>query len=223
MQLRHEVKLEISQTDMLLLRQRLRAVLRPDSHAKNGRYTIRSLYFDTPDDRALREKLDGALVREKYRIRMYDHDTRVIHLERKYKRGALGCKTAADLTRAQAQSIIDGDVSWLAQSSDAFLREFYAQVQSARLRPAVIVDYTREPFVHHAGNVRVTLDYDIRTGLRSTDFFSASCPTIPIPDAPCVLEVKWDGFLPEVVRGAIQLDSRHAAAFSKYAACRMYE
>ncbi len=67
MQFRHEVKHEISNHDMLLLRQRLRAVMKPDSHAINGRYEIRSLYFDNLDDKALREKLDGVNIREKYK------------------------------------------------------------------------------------------------------------------------------------------------------------
>ena len=46
MQYRHEVKHEISNLDMLILRQRLRAVMAPDSHAIDGQYEIRSLYFD---------------------------------------------------------------------------------------------------------------------------------------------------------------------------------
>ena len=37
------------------------------------------------------------------------------------------------------------------------------------LRPKTIVDYTREPFVYGPGNVRITLDYNIRTGLGNTD------------------------------------------------------
>ena len=64
MQFRHEVKHMISNLDMLVLRQRLKSVMMPDSHAKDGRYEIRSLYFDNPDDKALREKLDGVSVRE---------------------------------------------------------------------------------------------------------------------------------------------------------------
>ena len=90
MQYRHEVKHEISNLDMLILRQRLRAVMKPDSHAKDGQYEIRSLYFDNMDDKALREKLDGVSVREKYRIRMYNNDPSVIRLERKFKHGGLG-------------------------------------------------------------------------------------------------------------------------------------
>ena len=49
------------------------------------------------------------------------------------------------------------------------------------------------------------------------------CVTIPVKEAPCILEVKWDNFLPDVIRDVVQLDGRHGAAFSKYAASRMYD
>ena len=84
------------------------------------------------------------------------------------------------------------------------------------------MDYTREPFVYTPGNVRVTLDYNIRTGLRCTDFLNPECTTVPIQGSPCILEVKWDHFLPDVIRDMVQLGDRQGTAFSKYAACRMY-
>ena len=223
MQFRHEVKHEITYHDMLILRQRLRAVMKPDEHAADGRYTIRSLYFDNLDDKALREKLDGVSIREKYRIRLYNHDLSVIHLERKFKQGGLGCKDVAPLTPAQARAIADGDTGWLSESENEVLRRFYACVKNEGLKPKVIVDYTREPFAYGPGNVRVTLDYNIRTGLGCTDFLNPDCVTVPVPGDPCILEVKWDNFLPDVIRDAVQLGGRHSAAYSKYAACRMYD
>ena len=72
--------------------------MQPDPHAKGGVYTIRSLYFDTPSDRALREKLDGVSRREKFRIRYYNGDSSVIHLEKKIKFGGLGNKQSAELS-----------------------------------------------------------------------------------------------------------------------------
>ena len=87
----------------------------------------------------------------------------------------------------------------------------------------MIVDYIREPFVFEPGNIRVTLDYKIRTSMNCTDFLNPNCVTIPIAESPCILEVKWDNYLPDVIRDAIQLGSRHSAAFSKYAASRMYD
>ena len=223
MQFRHEVKHEISHHDMLVLRHRLRAVMKPDSHAVNGQYEIRSLYFDTLDDKALREKLDGILTREKYRIRLYNHDSSMIHLERKFKHGGLGYKTSANLTPSQAQAIADGDVGWMAHSTDEVILGFYTRIRNEGLKPKVIVDYIREPFVFAPGNVRVTLDYKIRTSVHCTDFLNPDCITLPIKDAPCILEVKWDNYLPDVIRDVIQLDNRHSSAFSKYAASRMYD
>ncbi len=223
MQFRHEVKHEINNHDMLILRQRLQAVMKPDSHAINGKYEIRSLYFDNLDDKALREKLDGVSIREKYRIRLYNNDKSKIRLERKFKCCGLGYKTSADLTPEQAQAIADGDMDWMAASNDEVLIGFYLRARNEGLRAKVIVDYTREPFVFVPGNTRVTLDYNIRTGMGCTNFLDSACVTIPIKNSPCILEVKWDNYLPDVIRGAIQLEGRRSAAFSKYAAARVYD
>lgn len=223
MQFRHEVKHEINISDMLILRQRLKAVMKPDNNAVNGKYQIRSLYFDNIDDKALREKLDGVDVREKYRIRLYNNDTSLIHLERKFKQGGLGYKNVADLTPKEAEAIAKGNTEWMAESNNEVILVFYTRIKNEGLKSKAIVDYTREPFVFAPGNVRVTLDYDIRTGLNCTDFLNPDCVTVPIPDNPCILEVKWDNFLPDVIRDIIQLENRYGTAFSKYAACRMYD
>ncbi|MBQ9387398.1 MAG: VTC domain-containing protein [Lachnospiraceae bacterium] len=74
MDYRHEWKHEINYSDLLCIRQRLRAVTEPDPHAKDGKYLIRSLYFDNIFDKALREKVDGVNMREKFRIRYYNGD-----------------------------------------------------------------------------------------------------------------------------------------------------
>lgn len=222
MNFRHEWKHQINYADLLALRRRLRAVISPDSHSADGRYLIRSLYFDTPSDRALREKLDGVDRREKFRIRFYNGDTSLIHLEKKSKRSGLCSKESAELTREEAQSIADGAWGWMADSGRPLVQELYRKMTCSLLRPRTIVDYTREAFVYAPGNVRVTLDYGLRTGLGCTDFLSPHCVTIPAGDAPSILEVKWDQFLPSVIRDAVQLEDRRASAFSKYAACRMY-
>lgn len=223
MRFRHEVKHEINNHDMLILRQRLRLVMKPDSYAVNGQYKIRSLYFDNFEDKALREKLDGINIREKYRMRLYNEDDSVINLERKFKHGNLGYKTSKKLSREQAQAIVNGDISWMSRSTDEVILGFYTRIRNDGLKAKVIVDYIREPFVFAPGNVRVTLDYGIRTSLSCTDFLNSNCAMISIQDSPCILEVKWDNYLPDVVRDAVQLDSRHSTAFSKYAVSRMYD
>lgn len=222
MDYRHEWKHEINQADLQVLKQRLRAVTKEDSHAVDGKYKIRSLYFDNFEDRALKEKINGVSRREKFRIRYYNGDISVIHLEKKCKSGGLGKKQRAYLTADQAQDIADGRLDWMKDSTEELICELYAKMRMQGLRPKIIVDYTREPFVFDPGNVRVTLDYNIRTGFCCADFLNPDCITIPAGDAPIILEVKWDSFLPDIIRDAIWLPGRRAAAFSKYAQCRIY-
>lgn len=220
---RHEEKIELSPADLPVLRQRLRAVMRPDAHTPDGRYHIRSLYFDTPEDRALREKLDGISRREKFRIRCYNGDFSLIRLEKKCKMAGIGWKEQTCLSLADTRALLEGRVLSVDDGQDALLREFCSRMRTQRLQPKTIVDYTREAFVYAPGNVRVTLDYDIRRGLRCADFLNPESLSIPVPDAPMLMEVKWDAFLPDIIRDAVQLPGRQSGAFSKYASCRRYD
>ena len=83
---RSEIKHEISLADKFSIISNLRAVAQPDPHAgADGKYRIRSLYFDDWRDRALREKIDGVNEREKFRLRLYQSGD--VNLEKKVKRG----------------------------------------------------------------------------------------------------------------------------------------
>lgn len=222
MNFRHEWKHEINFSDMMILRQRLQAVMRPDRHTVEGKYEIRSLYFDTPSDKALQEKLDGLNYREKFRIRYYNNDLSLIHLEKKSKFDRVGTKQSVTLSKEEVTALLDNDCSWMRQRQEPILTELYTKMTYQRLKPKTIVDYTREPYIFPAGNVRVTIDYNIRTGILCTDFLNPTCVTVPARDAPIILEVKWDAYLPDIIRDAVQLGTRRSCAFSKYAACRTY-
>ena len=222
MKFRHEWKHEISYSDMIAIRQRLLAVATPDSHAINGTYKIRSLYFDNFQDQALRDKIDGISRREKFRIRYYNDNLDFIHLEKKSKIGGLGNKQSASLSRQEAQDVVNGQIEWMKAREEPLIQELYFKMTTCGLRPKTIVDYIREPFIFKPGNVRVTLDYDIRTGLHSIDFLNPHCPMIPAGDSGIVMEVKWDEFLPSIIRDTVQLTGRRVSAFSKYAVCRLY-
>lgn len=222
MQYRNEIKHLISPGDRAALCAVMSTVAQLDPHARDrGYYTIRSLYFDNLQDKALREKLDGVNEREKFRIRYYDGNVNVIHLEKKVKRGGLGCKVSCTLTAGEAQRIVDGDTLWMAADRRGLVVELYAKMKSQGLRPKTIVDYERIPFVYRPGNVRVTVDYNIRTGLHCTDLLNPCCPMAPTGQ-DIVLEVKWDDYLPTIIRHAVQLKGRRETAFSKYGMCRIY-
>ena len=223
MDYRHEWKHPVGYAELPALRARLRAVLPYDAHAVQGQYKVRSLYFDDLHDTALREKLDGVCSREKFRLRCYNGDESYLLLEKKCKRGALGWKEQTTLTARQVRALLCGDREALSDCGDPLLQELLRRMAEQGLRPKTLVDYTREPFVFAPGNVRVTLDHSIRTGLCCTDFLNPDCPTIPAGDADVILEVKWDAFLPAVIRDIVQVPNAHSAAFSKYAVCRRYD
>ena len=75
---RHELKYLISYAQKADLNVRMAPLLGLDKHVKNGGYMIRSLYFDDYWNTAYQEKVDGVLLRRKYRIRIYDYSDRVI-------------------------------------------------------------------------------------------------------------------------------------------------
>lgn len=216
---RHEYKQSIETADLAALRQRLSALMQPDSFSCGGKYEVRSLYFDNLFDKALIEKINGVNYREKFRIRLYNGDTSFIRLEKKSKTGGLSSKQSAILTYEQAESLARG--ASVRDSGSALLNELALKMDTQRLKPKTIVDYTREAFVFPAGNVRVTLDYNIRTGLNAVDFLDNSCVTVPA-SADIILEVKWNEFLPSFIAQAVQLGSIQTSSFSKYAACRIY-
>ena len=219
---RHEMKHIITPADRLILRQRLNAVATPDPHAKDGVYEIRSLYFDNINDKALTEKVNGINRREKFRIRYYNGDTGFIHLEKKSKIVNLCNKQSARITAEEAQRIVDNDLGWMMESDRPLGRELYTKMRGQGLKPKTIVDYTRDPYIFGPGNVRVTLDYNIRTGMGCTDFLNPKCVTVPAGDPVVILAVKWDEYLPDIIRDIIQLKNRRTGGFSKYAACRIY-
>lgn len=216
---RHEYKHSITSADMVTLRMRLSAVMQHDSFTVGGKYFIRSLYFDNIFDKALLEKLNGVNQREKFRIRYYNGDTSFIRLEKKAKFGGLSSKQSAPLTYEQADLLARGIP--VRDSKNELINELAFKMDTQLLKPKTIVDYTREAFVYPAGNVRVTLDYNIRTGMDSTELLDPNCVTVPTGE-DIILEVKWDEYLPSAIEQAVQLGSRQTSSFSKYAACRIY-
>lgn len=221
--LRHELKHQINLLEDLVLAGRLSRLFKRDSHAgSDGSYRVTSLYFDTPYDRALREKTEGISRREKFRLRYYGKDFGYIRLEKKYKIGGLCGKQSQRVSMGQAQAILDRNLP-LPSSDEFLLMEFYHKMQSQQLRPKVVVSYDREAFLFDPGNVRITLDRRIRTVQNPRDFFQTDPCFVPVMEPFTVLEVKYDEMLPEIVEMAVQVPGRQASACSKYAMCRRFE
>ena len=222
--MRHELKHQISPQEDLVLASRLGKLFSRDGHAgPDGSYRVTSLYFDTPYDAALREKLDGVARREKFRLRYYGERPDFLKLEKKYKVNSLCGKRSARLTLDEAEGLLAGYWDFLLERGEPLLRELYSKLLGTGLRPRTVVCYDRESFTYAPGNVRVTLDRNIRTGLNWQNFLRPERFPLKPLEGLTVLEVKYDGFRPELVRMAVQTPGRRASACSKYALCRRFD
>jgi len=221
--LRHELKHSIRNGEDVILTSRLKKLFSHDENAgSHGIYRVSSLYFDTPTDLALRQKLDGVNRREKFRLRYYGDDLRFIRLEKKYKINGLCGKRSTRITQEQVKKLLSGKIDFLL-SGDTLMQELYSKMKGQRLAPKTIVTYDREAFLFAPGNVRITLDRNVRTGLASLDFLNPQLHHVPVSDGLTVLEVKYDEFLPEIVKMAVQVPNTQASAYSKYAVCRKFD
>lgn len=218
---RHELKHNINYIDCVELRSKLPCIMNYDTNANGEKsYRVKSLYFDNYRDKALMEKLFGINNREKFRLRLYNDNTSLIRLEKKSKRNNICYKESALITRTECLDIIEGRFDFLKNKTEPLFLELYTKIKYQQLRPKSIVDYKREAFLYKEGNVRVTIDSDLRKSDNIRSFLEEDRYLEPMPKV-YILEVKYDNFLPEVIKNIISLGSRNAAAFSKYVAARL--
>ena len=214
---RHEYKFLISPNAAKLLKLRLPHIMGRDLHAgPTGQYTIRSLYFDDPNFTAFRDKVDGVDNRTKYRIRCYNGDTSRCRLERKEKKGHLTRKTGQSITSQDAMAL----QSRTFPHGEGLCEELRLLCASQGLRPMVLVDYDRTPFVCAAGNVRITLDENLRTRPYCGNLFDTHQSMMPVlEDNQVILEVKFDDYLPGYLRDTLADIPKIPMAISKFAMC----
>ena len=221
---RHELKYQISNAELQMLRNRIDHLIPADRHAgADGVYNIRSLYFDDLYNRCYYENENGTDPREKFRIRIYNHSTDRITLECKRKERGKTLKTSCPLTIEQTRCLMDGRPLPNISQQHPVLQKMTMQMLTRRLRPVVIVEYDRIPYVYPNGNVRITLDCNITSSRAIKHFLEDQIPKRPImPMGQQLLEVKYDEYLPDFIYRNLQLHSLRQTAFSKYYLCRKY-
>ncbi|MEX3624379.1 polyphosphate polymerase domain-containing protein [Viridibacillus arvi] len=221
---RKELKHAISQMDYTMLRNKLQHVMKLDAHAGgDGKYLIRSVYFDNFENKILNEKKEGYFKRDKYRVRIYDHNSALINLEKKSKRNNLTFKEKCLISSDEYESMRIGQVDWMEEDERQLIRELFIQMSLYQLKPMTVVDYVREAYVYPFGNVRVTFDGQIKTSFRNTDIFNPDLPMVSVFDpTQVILEVKYDEYLPDVIKMMLQMMDRRPDAYSKYQLSRMY-
>lgn len=220
---RIELKHEITKMDCYLLRNKLKHFMQVDPHAKNdGKYLIRSVYFDNFDNKILTQKKEGFYDREKFRVRFYDYNTDYINLEKKSKRNNLTYKQKCPMTAEEYERIRVGDILWMENDSRALIQNLFLQMNLSQLKPVTVVDYEREVFIYEHGNVRITFDSSIKTSFRNNDVLNPNLPMIETTPEIVILEVKYDEFIPDVIKYLLQLGDRQKGTYSKYQISRMF-
>lgn len=221
---RHELKYICTAAQMALLQGRIHHLIPLDSHvADSGMYTIRSLYFDDYYDRCYYENENGTDPREKFRIRIYNGSKEKISLELKKKERGKTLKISCPLTEEQCRTLMRGELLPDNKDYDPVLQKLLLLMKTTLMKPKIIVEYDRVPYVYKLGNVRITLDKNISSSDQIERFLDKEIQKRPImPAGWHVLEVKFDEFLPDYIKTVLQLDSLRQTAFSKFYLCRRF-
>lgn len=223
---RVEDKFICDEKQLFYLQSKLECILHTDQNQESQYgYMITSVYFDDYQDRHLIDAVNGNQVREKYRIRIYNGSYDVIKLEVKYKRDSRILKKSCRISREQMIKLLQGQcIEDCAPSLDSTITLFNIAINERKLRPVIIVEYDRKAFVFDAGNVRITLDRNLRFSKRVDLFMQeAEFPRTYVQKPDSVLEVKYDEFLPGFIAGILETGNMRQEAYSKYRICRQEE
>lgn len=215
--LRQEKKFLIDTVQYHRLRHRFSLCLQADRHDTGEGYLIRSLYFDSLDDRDFTEKEAGVELRRKIRLRSYGPDTPFALLEMKQKQGPLQKKRSLRLSRADASALCRGDYAPLLRQQDPFGAECFALMQLHCYRPRCIISYRRKAFVAKENRTRITLDHHIAGTESCHDLFASPLAEYPLLDSSlAVLEVKYNGFLLSYIKDMLAECRASESSVSKY-------
>lgn len=216
---RHELKFICPDSELKLAEHSIRSVMSPDSHAdKNGEYLIRSVYFDDIYRSCFYDNENGVSPRTKYRIRTYNRLADRILLERKIKDSGLTAKTACNLDIDKCNMLLSREnVYDCRDGSDGLYDRFIADYRSRLLKPVILIEYVRKPYVFAPGNVRVTFDMNISASRDVMKLFDEHISRIGIlPASFGILEVKYDDFLPDAVLRLVNRPHMQQSTFSKF-------
>ncbi|MBS4539371.1 polyphosphate polymerase domain-containing protein [Clostridium sp. D2Q-11] len=215
---RHEIKYFINQIQAAELRLFLQQNMDLDPNCdETGSYWIRSLYFDTIDNKDYYEKIIGHNIRKKIRLRLYDIDSPSIKLEIKNKYDSYILKETVTMSRKDVHKLINGDSSPLLNYNKATAKKVFSFMHRDLYLPKIIIDYDREAYIYPFENIRVTLDKNLAASFHSHDFFKDNKSMIPIFNSPIlILEVKYNHIIPIFFQNLLSNFEIQRSEISKY-------
>ena len=216
MKYRYEEKYLINNLQIEILKNTLGCIMQKDENinSEEGSYFIRSLYFDDYKNTSYFQVLDGLGIREKYRVRYYNYDKSYMILEKKSKTNNLGNKIKDKLTEKEVEMLCD-EIPF--DSSKKVLGELCRNIKTKLYKPVVIIDYMRMAFVFPINDVRITIDFNISCSNEFSKFFCKNLNSIPLLEKNhAILEVKYNDYLPDLIKNIIYKNNLQKMSFSKY-------
>lgn len=218
---RKELKYFISYSEFVAMNSALEKVLKRDSHDKGKGYFIRSMYFDSIENKAFEEKVAGVESRKKIRIRVYDFESKKAKLEIKNKTGECIFKESVWIKKEDAERLAQGDYEVLLDYDSRVARKVYVEFRKFVYKPVVVMDYERSAFVYDFNNIRITFDRNIRANSINLNMFEELLFMKPLLSKQLVvLEIKFDRFIPDWLRSLVTMKSCNSA-ISKYCIGRL--
>lgn len=215
--MRNERKFLLSLDEFYRLSGYFSKFLMQDEHNGWDGYTVRSLYFDTPDERDFYEKEDGLETRRKIRLRIYTPKDNFGVLEMKQKQGTNQLKRSLRITREDAKKLIQGRYDVLLKYPEPFAAECFGVMQMYAYRPKSVIEYRRKAFIAKENRIRLTFDHHIISSESNVDLFAENLGMNSVWDPYLVVfEVKYNGFLLSYIRDAINYCEKSETSVSKY-------
>lgn len=183
-------------------------------------YKIRSLYFDSLNDRDFNDKDAGVEIRRKIRLRIYDSKQKFATLEMKQKNGENQLKRSVKITKEDAMSLIAGNYSVLLKY-DEFAAECFGVMNMYCYKPKTVVEYRRKAYIAKENNIRITFDYEIKSSEVNFNIFdNALILNDSFDKDKVVLEVKYNHFLLSYIKDLLAGVQKSELSVSKYCLAR---
>lgn len=215
--LRQEYKYLITIDACKKLSHQLGELLKEDVHNGLGGYRVRSLYFDTLNNKDFVEKQNGEEVRRKIRLRRYNTQSEYALLEMKQKQGIYQLKRSLKIKREDALLLTKGIYTPLLNYKENFAAECFAMMHMECYRPKVVVQYNRKAFVAQGNETRITMDSDLVATQACFDIFSDTLQFYPVLSPfHSVIEVKYNDFLLSYIKDMLNQINRTQVSVSKY-------
>lgn len=200
---RREQKYLITTDQYFELAWKISSYMRPDKYGDNGKYTVTSLYFESPDYKIYYETKNKLKFRQKLRLRIYDdtdiHGTAFFEVKQKHKKVVNKRRMVLPLSEAYyyLNHASHMPLENIQTSNMQVLREIDHFRSLFNLRPEMIVSYDRHAF--HGINddeLRITFDHNLRC--RNDDLAIENGPYGKnfIDENLVVLEVKVNDSVP---------------------------